>query len=112
MQKYVDQYRYVVVWSEDDKEFVGRCTEFPSLSHLDKSQEAAFKGIKDLVTAVVEDMLENKEAIPEPIYSKKYSGKTVLRMSEEQHRELAVAAAENNVSLNSYIISHLKGPRT
>ena len=34
-----DLYSYRVQWSEEDREFVGLCTEFPSLSWLAESQE-------------------------------------------------------------------------
>jgi hypothetical protein len=52
---------YRVTWSDDDQEYVGLCTEFPSLSHLDESQEAALNGIIDLVAWVVEDMKNDGE---------------------------------------------------
>jgi hypothetical protein len=44
-----DQYTYRVIWSEEDKEYVLLCNEFPSLSWLDKTQDRAFKGIRKLV---------------------------------------------------------------
>jgi hypothetical protein len=28
----INKYTYQVMWSEDDDEFIGLCTEFPSLS--------------------------------------------------------------------------------
>ena len=31
-----DRYTYRVTWSVDDQEYVGLCTEFPSLNWLDK----------------------------------------------------------------------------
>jgi len=41
-----DRYTYRVTWSEDDNEYVGLCAEFPSLSWLAKTPEAALKGIR------------------------------------------------------------------
>jgi hypothetical protein len=46
---------YRVSWSEEDGEFVGACSEFPSLSHLDADQEAAMRGIRELVADVVRE---------------------------------------------------------
>lgn len=108
LHKYIDKYRYIIVWSEEDKEFIGQCTEFPSLSHLDKDRMKAMQGIYNLVASVVEELAKNKEPIPEPIYSRRYSGKLNIRMPEEQHRKLSVEAAENGVSLNSLIVHRLK----
>ena len=61
-----DRYTYRVTWSDDDSEYVGLCAEFPSLSWLASTPEAALKGIRKVVEDVVKDMLENGEAVPEP----------------------------------------------
>lgn len=49
-------YTYRVTWSPEDGEHVGLCAEFPSLSWLAKTPEAALKGIQKVVTDVVADM--------------------------------------------------------
>lgn len=54
-----NRYTYRVIWSEDDQEYVGLCTGFPSLSWLDESPEAALRGIRKLVVSVVTDMAAN-----------------------------------------------------
>ncbi len=51
-----DHYTYRVTWSENDKEHVGLCAEFPSLSWLASTPEAALKGIRKVVAEVVVDM--------------------------------------------------------
>ena len=96
----VDKYTYRVMWSEEDQEYVGLCSEFPSLSWLKSSPEAALKGIRALVTSTVKDMMENGEQAPEPITIKKFSGKFMVRVPPEVHRHLALEAAEAGVSLN------------
>jgi len=50
---------YTVDWSEEDKEYVGLCAEFPSLSWLDDTQETALTGIRNVVAEVVKDMEAN-----------------------------------------------------
>jgi len=52
----IDKHSYRIMWSEEDKEFVGLCNEFPSLSWLAASQDEAFKGVRTLVSDVVKDM--------------------------------------------------------
>ncbi len=96
----VDKYTYRVMWSEEDQEFVGLCSEFPSLSWLKLSPEAALKGIRALVESTIRDMVENGEIVPESISSKKYSGKFMVRVPPEVHRHLAIEAAESGISLN------------
>lgn len=50
------EYTYRVRYSEDDQQFVGTCLEFPSLSHLADSAEAALQGVEELVCGVVAEM--------------------------------------------------------
>ena len=95
-----DRYTYRVTWSEEDREHVGLCAEFPSLSWLAASPEAALRGIRTAVAEVVEDMQANGEAIPEALASRHFSGKFMVRVPPEVHRQLAVEAAEAGVSLN------------
>jgi len=102
-----DRYTYRVTWSEDDNEYVGLCAEFPSLSWLASTPEAALKGIRRVVEDVVKDMRENGEAVPEPIASRRYSGKFMVRVPPEVHRNLAIKAAEAGVSLNRLASSKL-----
>ena len=68
-----DHYSYRITWSEEDGEYVGLCTEFPSLSWLSKTQEEAFEGIRQLVADVIKDMQSSNEIPPEAIASKSYS---------------------------------------
>ncbi len=102
-----DHYTYRVTWSADDEEYVGLCTEFPSLSWMASTSEAALKGIRNVVADVVEDMQTNNEKIPEPIAIKNYSGKFMVRVPPEIHRALALKAAEAGVSLNRLASSKL-----
>ncbi len=95
-----DRYTYRVTWSEQDQEHVGLCAEFPSLSWLASSPQAALRGIRTVVAKVVKDMQANGEAIPEALASRRFSGKFMIRVPPETHRRLAVEAAEAGVSLN------------
>lgn len=95
-----NKYTYRVTWSEKDAEYVGLCAEFPSLSWLAHTPEAALKGIRKLVNEVVADMLRNEEPVPEPIATKHFSGKFMVRVPSDVHRQLAMQAAEAGVSLN------------
>ncbi len=60
-----DKYTYRVTWSKEDQEYVGLCTEFPSLSWLATTPEAALKGIRKVATEVVQDMQANGESASE-----------------------------------------------
>jgi predicted HicB family RNase H-like nuclease len=96
----VDHYTYRVTWSPEDGEHVGLCTEFPSLSWLARTPEAALKGIRQVVAETVADMQANGEEVPPALAEKHFSGEFRVRIPPEIHRSLALQAAEQGVSLN------------
>ena len=95
-----DHYTYRVTWSPEDGEHVGLCAEFPSLSWLASTPDAALKGIRRVVAQAVEDMRNSGEDVPQPLAEKHYSGQFRVRIPPEVHRALATQAAEQGVSLN------------
>lgn len=95
-----DRFTYRVTWSEEDQEYVGLCAEFPSLSWLTGSPEDALAGIRAVVAEVVTDMRGHSESVPEPIATRRFSGRFMVRIPPELHRRLALEAAEAGVSLN------------
>jgi len=96
----IDHYTYRVTWSPEDREHVGLCTEFPSLSWLSNTPEDAMKGIRQIVSEAVSDMKLNDESIPEPLAERRYSGEFRVRIPPDVHRSLVMQAAEQGVSLN------------
>lgn len=95
-----DRYTYRVTWSEEDNEYVGLCAEFPSLSWLASTPEAALEGSRQVTADVVADLDASGEAVPEPTAVRQYSGKFVLQISPGLHRRLALEAAEAGISLD------------
>ena len=96
----IQHYTYRVTWSPEDNEHVAMCAEFPSLSWLAKTPESALKGIQKVVAKVVADMQVSGEAIPDALAEKNYSGEFRVRIPPMLHRQLALMAAEQGVSLN------------
>jgi predicted HicB family RNase H-like nuclease len=102
-----DHYTYRVTWSAEDGEHVGLCAEFPSLSWLAATPEAALKGIRKVVAQTVDDLQQSGEEVPEPFSERRYSGRFMVRVPPEVHRELATRAAEEGVSLNRLVSAKL-----
>lgn len=61
-----DHYTYRVIWSPDDGEHVGLCSEFPSLSWLAPTIDEAMAGIRRLVNEVATEMRAAGEPPPTP----------------------------------------------
>ncbi len=102
-----DRYTYRVTWSPEDEEHAGVCIEFPSLSWLADSPEAALAGIRHVVAETVREMEENGEPIPAALAEKHFSGEFRVRIPSQVHRALAIKAAEEGVSMNRLVSAKL-----
>jgi len=96
----IDHYTYRVTWSAEDAEHVGLCAEFASLSWLAPTPEEALSGIRAVVADVVKDLRASGEVVPDAIAERRYSGELRVRIPQLVHRQLALQAAEEGVSLN------------
>ena len=102
-------YTYRLSWSAKDLEFIATVIEFPSLSWIAASREAALNGLTALVEEVLLDMLAQGEDVPRPWDERTFSGKFNVRLGPELHKKVALDAAERNESMNSYVIKKLGG---
>ena len=107
MKKLLDKYTYRVEWSEEDQVHLGSCLEFFSLKAHGKTPEEALKQIRKVVKETIIWMKEEKETIPEPFGLKPFKGNLTLRTSPALHRQLAVEAAQQQVSINQYILQKI-----
>ncbi len=96
-------YKAAIRFDEDDEIFVGRVLGLNDIISFDGTTtadlKAAFKG-------VVDSYLETCKATgkqPE----KQYSGKFVLRATPDMHRELSLAAEQEDLSLNEFVLNRL-----
>jgi predicted HicB family RNase H-like nuclease len=103
----VSHYTYRVSWSAEDDAFVATCLEFPSLSWLAASQVEALRGLESVLRDALVDMEEQGEQVPMPLSERKFSGKFNVRVGEHLHRDLAMHAAEEHMSLNQYVVKKL-----
>ncbi len=109
-QHKAEEYSYSVVWSADDKAFIGRVDEFPSLAAHGSTQEKALHEIGNVVKFVLEDLAAEKEQIPVPLSKRDFSGKLNVRMPKTLHRRLAAESTREGVSLNNWINTKLASP--
>lgn len=108
MERYkAEDYTFRVFWSGEDEEYVCVADEFRYLSNLDENQFDAFTGMVDLLQSVLDDIYDDGKEPPVPFSKQEYSGKFALRMTPEQHRRLAIEAAEQGVSMNQLLVSRI-----
>lgn len=99
----VKHYCFNVIWSVEDQIFISKVSEFPSLSAHGSTPEEALKEIQFVTEAVIQDLKLSQEYIPEPFSHREFSGKLNVRMPKNLHRELAISASQQGVSLNQMI---------
>ena len=103
-----DKYLKIVQWSEEDSCYVGTC---PGLIRGGVHGNDEAEVYRELCSAVEETLglyqADNKPLPPETA-NKSYSGRFVLRVDKELHKELAIRALREGESLNSYCQKILK----
>ena len=100
-------YTYRVFWSAEDGEFVSTAIEFPSLSFLASTQEKALRGMVDTVREALAVLATEGKEGPVPLGDRRFSGHLSLRIPPEEHRRVAMEAAEAGVSINQLIAARI-----
>lgn len=103
-----DRYLKIVEWSEEDGCYVGSC---PGLIyggvHGDNEAEV-YRELCESVAEAIELYEADKEPLPSETAGKEYSGRFVLRIDKDLHREVALRALRAGESLNNYCQKILK----
>lgn len=88
----------------------GFVIEFPDLpgcmTQVETSAEI-YDAAQEIRELWIETAYEQGRSIPVPEEAPEYSGKFMTRISRSLHRDLAVAAKRENVSLNQYVFQLL-----
>jgi predicted RNase H-like HicB family nuclease len=58
------QYTYEAMWSKEDRAFIARVKEFPSLEAHGESRGSSLRALKSVVASVLESLIENGEDVP------------------------------------------------
>ena len=82
--------------------------DLPGCSAVGKTEEEALEESKIAVELWLEEYFEQHKSLPVPKEtSNSFSGKLLVRLPKTLHKELAIEAEEENVSLNSLVIALL-----
>jgi len=65
------QYTYEAMWSEQERAFIARVAEFPSLEARGDSRGSSLRALKSVVDAVLKDLAESGKEIPKSAQSGK-----------------------------------------
>lgn len=107
INNYITKYSYQIEYDPEDKIYIARSAEIPSVLAHGKTQEKALKEIKTALKNILEQMKEDGEKIPEPFNLLKFSGEFRVRMPPEKHRKIAMEANLQGISMNQYVVNKL-----
>jgi predicted HicB family RNase H-like nuclease len=103
-----DRYLKIVEWSEEDRCYVGTCPSL-MLGGVHGGDEAeVYRELCEVVEEWLEIYQRDGDPIPPATAGKEYSGKFVLRVGKELHKDLAINALRCGESLNSYCVDLLQ----
>jgi predicted RNase H-like HicB family nuclease len=69
------QYTYEATWSQTDRVFIARVKEFPALEARGNSRESSIRALRNVVAAVLKDLVETGQEIPPRAKPKKAGDK-------------------------------------
>lgn len=102
---------YTIEVHKDDSDgeiaYVARVVELPGCLTQANTFEELEEMVQDAMRAWIESALEDGEPVPEPRHAEEYSGKFVVRVPRSLHRQLAMTAERDGVSLNAYVSTTL-----
>ena len=102
-------YTYQVRWDAKSKQYQATVAELPECTAASPSQIEALTTVETEAMRRIAAMHAAGIPAPIPLTERRYSGKILLRIPPELHRELSIAAATQHISLTRLIANRLAG---
>jgi predicted HicB family RNase H-like nuclease len=103
-----DRYLKIVEWSEEDNCYVGTCPGLIKGGVHGEDEAKVYEDLCEVVAEAVELYEADGKPLPPATANREYSGRFVLRVGSELHRQIAIRALRSGESLNSYCQKILK----
>jgi predicted RNase H-like HicB family nuclease len=102
-----EPYSRVLIPDEESGTYTAVILEFPGCIAQGDTPQDAYDHLEDAAKEWIEAALTLKQEIPPPSQSISYGGRVLLRLPKSLHRQLALIAEQEGVSLNYFIVSAL-----
>ena len=106
-----DRYLKIVEWSDEDQCYVGTCLGLMLGGIHGDNETKVYAELCQAVEEWIDVHAQDGLPLPPPTAGKDYSGKFVVRVGRELHKELAIHALREGVSLNTYCARVLREGR-
>jgi predicted HicB family RNase H-like nuclease len=107
MMTTIPPYGFRVRWSDEDDAYVATSPEFDGVSGIGDDPESAVREAQTALALALETFRSEGWTPPPPEKITESSGQFRLRVPRNVHARLAQRAADEGVSLNSYVLSVL-----
>lgn len=103
----MDKHAVSIKWSDEDNGFVATIPQIRGLSVVGATREEALSKLHTAAQAYFESLKAAGKPLPQPEKVTPYSGNLRIRMPKALHASLSHEAEDENISLNTYIVSLL-----
>ena len=96
-------YNRLIQFMQDDKDgnnYFARVLELDGCYGDGKTEQEALENLKEAIEGWFEVVLRFNDPIPEPVVTKRFNGKSLLRLPKSLHERLAYEAEKEGVTLN------------
>jgi antitoxin HicB len=100
-------YSRILIPDEESGTYTAIISEFPGCIAQGDTPQEAYDHLEDAAKDWIEAALDLKQEIPSPSQSLSFGGKILVRLPKSLHRQLALIAEREGVSLNQFIVSSL-----
>ena len=97
------KYLKVVLWSDEDQCYVGRCPGLFFGGCHGQNETKVYADLCKLVEEHLAELLANRETMPPATTARSYSGKFLVRVTPELHQAAALKAEARGESLNKLV---------
>ena len=102
------KYKIVIEWDETKREFIGEAPELGDCLVSAKTQKEAINLVNDAIERQLSTLEEQHLPPPVPFSEKRFSGKITLRVDPAFHRDLAMQANREGISMAHFIERKLR----
>jgi antitoxin HicB len=100
-----NKYSFHVAWSDENEAYIASCPEFPGLLAHGETPEEAIKEAGIALEGVIAVYKESALRLPDPLTRQEYNGQFRLRLPKSLHRQAALIAEQEGVSLNTFAVA-------
>ena len=102
------EYQVNIVFDPRDGIYVARVPELENCHSHGDTPEQALTNAREAIELWIETARRRKMPVPEPVSRRKFSGRFVLRTSEDLHARLARVAMGKGQSMNDLVVEILE----